>query len=314
LTNLCGAIPYQFGGDGAVALVPPGDERRARVALARTRAFAQREFGLELRVALITVAALAARGGRVLVGRYEPIDGAAYAVFGGGGLARLEAAVKGTGDAELAQLAMVGDLDDGEPPDLTGLSCRWTPVHAADGRMVSLVLRGGDHRALHREIARLAGVARLGALSLDGIRAHWPPKGLMREARARHGRAPLALSVVRVAWESLVAYVFFRLGLRTSAFDAARYVRELTKCAVDFARSDDTLCLVFDCPAGRIEAVRAYLEGERATGRLRYGMQVSDHAVMTCLVGSTESGGHVHFVDGGDGGYTRAATQMKSQA
>ncbi len=34
---------------------------------------------------------------------------------------------------------------------------------------------------------------------------------------------------------------------------------------------------------------------------------------MTCLVASSE-GGHVHFVDGGDGGYTSAATQLKASA
>jgi len=38
LSNELGAIPYQFGGDGAVALVPPGDGARARKILARARA------------------------------------------------------------------------------------------------------------------------------------------------------------------------------------------------------------------------------------------------------------------------------------
>ena len=34
---------------------------------------------------------------------------------------------------------------------------------------------------------------------------------------------------------------------------------------------------------------------------------------MTCLVASAVDNQHVHFVDGGDGGYTKAATQMKAQ-
>ncbi len=42
-------------------------------------------------------------------------------------------------------------------------------------------------------------------------------------------------------------------------------------------------------------------------------MSLSDHAVMTCLVVSVMDGRHVHFVDGGDGGYTRAATAFKAQ-
>ena len=45
---------------------------------------------------------------------------------------------------------------------------------------------------------------------------------------------------------------------------------------------------------------------------LRYGMNVSDTALMTCLVTSTNEGLHVHFVDGGGGGYTNAAKSLKA--
>jgi hypothetical protein len=68
LVNLCGSIPYQFGGDGAVALVPPEHEAEARRVLARTRGFAAREFGLDLRVGIVKVAMLAERAAAVLVG------------------------------------------------------------------------------------------------------------------------------------------------------------------------------------------------------------------------------------------------------
>jgi hypothetical protein len=33
---------------------------------------------------------------------------------------------------------------------------------------------------------------------------------------------------------------------------------------------------------------------------------------MTCLVSSETDGLHVHFIDGGGGGYTRAASQLKA--
>ena len=39
---------------------------------------------------------------------------------------------------------------------------------------------------------------------------------------------------------------------------------------------------------------------------------VSDTALMTCLVTSETEGLHVHFVDGGGGGYTSAARQLKA--
>ena len=53
---------------------------------------------------------------------------------------------------------------------------------------------------------------------------------------------------------------------------------------------------------------------QMAQGVLRYGMNVSQTALMTCLVTSPTDNLHVHFVDGGDGGYTNAAKTMKAQA
>src|SRR5689334_8182795 len=53
LTNLCGTIPYQFGGDGAVVLIPPAFAYPARRVLAAIRSFAAREFSLTLRVGAV---------------------------------------------------------------------------------------------------------------------------------------------------------------------------------------------------------------------------------------------------------------------
>ena len=314
LSNLCGQVPYQFGGDGAVALVPPTDMALARRALARVRSFAARDFELDLRIGIVPVSALTSRGLAVRVGRYEPSPGSAYAVFRGGGVERLENAVKGRGDADLAAEAMVNDSeDDGEPPDLTGLSCRWTPIKAARGSMVSLVLRCADHRQVHAELARLAGLPTLNALQPTSLKAKWPPKGVVREAKARRGRVPLPLMLAATAVITLVAWIFVYYRIPAGKFDPNRYIKETTEGAVDFARADESLCVVFDCPKDKIPLLKEYLDGRVARGELKYGMHLSDHAVMTCLVVSPTDGQHVHFVDGGDGGYTSAATQLKAQ-
>ena len=315
LTNLCGAIPYQFGGDGAVALIPPEFEPAARRALAQTRGLAAREFKLNLRVGLVPVAALSERKLAVLVGRYEPSPGNAYAVFLGDGIDRLERAVKDRGDPILRDLAMIGAVEDEhESPDLTGLSCRWTPLRSARGKMVSLVVRGADHGELHAALTKIAGVESLNAATLANLDARWPPKGLMREAKARRRGASLLRMVLRVAFETFLAFVVIRFRLKVAGFDTDKYKAEMVQNAVNFARSGENLCLVFDCPEDRIDALRAYLDQWVDKGELTYGLHISDHAVMTCLVASSEDNQHVHFIDGGDGGYTAAATQLKARS
>lgn len=315
LVNLCGTIPYQFGGDGAVALIPPQHAEAARRVLARTRRFAKQEFNLEQRVGLAPVQALFDRNVKLFVAKYSPADGSNYAVFFGGGVELMERSVKGRADNTLMALALVPpELDDGEPPDLTGLSCRWTPIKSAHGKMVSLVIKTSDHAIIHAEIARIAGIAGgPHAISVGALKARWPPKGLMREARARKGKKGLAGTVLKVGIETLLAFVVVRYGIKIAGFDPNKYKVEIADVAVDFARSDDNLYMVFDCPDNRVEAVRAFLTERATKGELRFGMSLSDHAVMTCLVVSMMDGRHVHFVDGGDGGYTRAATEFKAQ-
>jgi hypothetical protein len=34
---------------------------------------------------------------------------------------------------------------------------------------------------------------------------------------------------------------------------------------------------------------------------------------MTCFIRRLEEGGHVHFIDGNDGGYAMAAVELKAQ-
>src|ERR1700755_1304175 len=55
-------FPFVFGGDGASFAVAPGDLERAREALAATAAWVKEDLDLEMRVALIPLAAIRAQG------------------------------------------------------------------------------------------------------------------------------------------------------------------------------------------------------------------------------------------------------------
>jgi hypothetical protein len=316
LRNLCAptSIPFLFGGDGAVVMLPPRFAAAGRVELARVRGMAAREFGMSLRVGCVPVAQLRRFGSNVSVGRYEPSPGNSFGVFLGGGVGLLERAVKGRGPAELMALAAVDEsLDDGLPVDLTGLSCRWDTLRSKHGKMLTLILQGGvDLESIYASVIALAGVEDdVRPVRLDTLKVRWPTPGLLLEARARRRGGWLVLSVLRVLAQTLVARIALGRSRPSGAFDPQRYRREITM-NTDFCKHDDTVCFVIDCRLERIEAIRAHIDA-RASGRaLRYGMHVSDSALMTCLVTSANDSLHVHFVDGGGGGYTSAAKNLKA--
>lgn len=318
LKNLCAPtrLPFLFGGDGSVVMVPPAHAQAARLTLARVRGFAQREFGMQLRVAICPVAVLRQHGSEVRVGRFEPTPGNSFGVFVGGGVGMLEAAARGRADADLiARVAVPETLDDGAPVDLDGLSCRWNPLQSGRGRMLTLIIAGAANPGVvHAEVMRRARQGGAAApVRADTLSTSWPPKGLLLEAQTSRRGGPLWTAVLRVLAQTLLARLIFLVGRPIGGFDPKQYLEEVSS-NTDFCKHDDTVSFVIDCPEDCIATIKAYLDQQQAAGLLRYGMNVSQTALMTCLVTAVAGGLHVHFVDGGDGGYTSAAKTMKAQA
>lgn len=309
-------MPYAFGGDGAVLLVPEERWQAVAAALRRTRRLAMSQFALDLRIGMVPMAEIRRRGREVLVAKFELSCGNHLAMFTGGGIELADRLVKDEVEGAPFRLP---EVEDSEPPDLEGLSCRWEPYRALRGRMLTLLVRplAVDGRELQREVVArisrlLAGGGAAAPVQRANMRFVWPPAGLAAEVRLARGRTALWR---RRAWlwlESFVQLIAERFDLRIGPYDAPAYREELRRNS-DYRKLADTLHMVLDCAAEEVAAIERYLEEQRASGRLVYGLHRADRAMMTCLVFSLEEGRHVHFVDGADGGYALAAVQLKAQ-
>ncbi len=318
IKNACAPtpLPFLFGGDGATIMVPGGFGDQARLILARLRGLIQRQFGLDLVVGCLRVADIRAAGHDVCVGRYEPSPGNHFGVFTGGGVSLLEKSIKGRGDVGLQRLSEIPiGLDDGGDVDLSGLSCRWDQLKSARGKMLSVIVLGDD-AALQQTYADIQQLAANGGdphpVTAENLRLKWPPPGYRLEARARHKGGPLWLTTARLLVETLVAHVVITNGFKVGKFDANRYKSEIIT-NTDFCRYDDGLFFVIDCATVAIPKIAAYLEAKKDSGTIRFGLHASETALMTCFVTSTDESLHVHFVDGANGGYTRAAELLKGR-
>jgi hypothetical protein len=304
-------FPFVFGGDGASFAVSGDDEALARAALSSTAAWTRDELGLELRVALVPVAAVKEHGLNVSVARFAPSKNVSYAMFSGGGLAWADRAMK------QGQYAVI-PAGPGVRPDLTGLSCRWNDIPAANGLILSMVVTPVTHgdpkfRALVEELLadleHSAEVARPVPDNAPGI--GWPPPGLDLEARAsRRSGEGLGMRRLRVALSTLIAFVIMRLGIRVGGFDPAVYRRDVVENS-DFRKFDDNLRMTLDCTPALADRIEQRLAKAEADKIARYGLHRQPSAIMTCIVPSIVDSSHVHFVDGAAGGYALAARRLK---
>jgi hypothetical protein len=71
--------------------------------------------------------------------------------------------------------------------------------------------------------------------------------------------------------------------------------------------------MVLDCSEEESIRIEEYLRQGRSRGELSYGIHYSSASLMTCYVNGLGDGDHIHFIDGGDGGYAIAAKQLKQQ-
>ncbi|WP_160006462.1 DUF3095 domain-containing protein [Rhizobium sp. 18055] len=308
-----GDYPFVFGGDGAMVALPGSLEAAAREALAAAQRWAEEDLKLTLRIALVPVSDVRLEGLDVRVARYSASPFVTYAMFAGGGTSWAERQMK---DGRYT----VEPAAAGTRPDLTGLSCRWNPIESRNGEIVSIIAVPGD-RGVTPEFRRLVTdvVAMSGEQSRNGhpVPADGPAlafslKGINREVRATAsvgGRLRQRLSIMIQLGLTVFLHKF---NLKFGTFDARRYKRDVAGNS-DFRKFDDGLKMTLDIDAHRLGLIRALLEKAQADGVARYGLHSQTSALMTCFVPTPLSRDHMHFIDGANGGYAVAASQISGK-
>lgn len=308
------AFPFVFGGDGATFLVPPAKIEAVRHSLAVLKSFSTANFAMGLRVGIMRVKQIHDAGQKIEVARFEIAHGKCTAFIRGGGVSWAEAQIKNPKLSLCIEASNDGSLDA-----LAGLSCRWQPLEATRGRMLAILVqprrKGSEVNPL------LEGVLKKFGQILGGTTDVASPVG----PQNMHYKSFWAC--VKHEWKmnpNKFSKLFFSRLIEIFAciwslkwqlkelFPAAAYQAEIPSHS-DYRKFDDMLRLVLDCSTAQVQEIREYLDEAYARGEVFYGVHESSHALMTCFVENIRPGGHIHFIDGFDGGYALAAKQLKEQ-
>jgi len=312
------SVPHVFGGDGAALCVPGAHEEAVAQALGGARRMAEEEFGLRLDVGIVPVSDLIGQGHTVMVARYRLSDAIEQAVFMGSGLYVAEEQVKADLDGPYGVPRSV----DG-PADFSGLECRWDHVPSRKDEIVALLVHAtgaslqDSARIYDDVIATLRDIYGGGESRpvLHGqLRMTFAPDKLSTEQRVRtHGDGLLGrlLYWPKLWLQTLLGVFFMATDWTTSKTQWGNYKEDL-EAHTDHRKMDGTLRQVLAGTVDQREALEAYLQEQYEQGRLVYGLDTSDAAMVTCLVFQYEKE-HVHFVDGADGGYAHAAQALKER-
>ena len=179
-------LPYVFGGDGALVALAPGEQETPERRSPSCARGAPSDSDSSCAARCVPVADIRAAGHDVRAARFRVSGEAAYAMFSGGGANWADREMK-------AGRFLVPPAPSGAQPDLTGLSCRFLPMRARNGAILSIIAvprSDADPAAFGALVANLiellATQDRGGhPVPVGGPHAKWPPPSLALEARAQ---------------------------------------------------------------------------------------------------------------------------------
>jgi hypothetical protein len=113
------------------------------------------------------------------------------------------------------------------------------------------------------------------------------------------------LTYVRTLADKIFTLFYFKTG------NGKRYLESLVALSDTFV-IDGRINTVISGTRRQRQRMEELLIKMEVNGLIWYGLHTSNASVMSCYVRNLEKG-HIHFVDGADGGYTNAARCMKNK-
>lgn len=302
----------QFGGDGAVAVIPPERVTATREAMAALGWWSAHELDIPLRVGMVPVAALHRQGHVVLAALHDFGNTNVFGQFLGAGVPMAEHWMKA--DAQWRITPQEGDL-----PGLEGLSCRWEPIPPRRGHVLCIIIDpidplGDAVRHVLRRLEQVVTTERAAPLGDGGaLRPVVLPRARLLGIEAKVvARGRRLLRMGRAVLGSAILGVVHRLGGKALGLDAGFYRRKVAERS-DYRKLAGGPRLVLDVTTDEDTRIESLLNEAEAAGLIHFGLARSTATTMTCMVGDFSADRHVHFVDGDGLGYWRASVVLKEK-
>lgn len=302
-------IPFFFGGDGATVLVPNQLLEQALACLLQHQENTRDNFGMELRVGQVPVAELYESQHRIDIAKWQVDPSFAIPVALGSGLAFAEQIVKGEAYA----------LNYQHRPhflDLSGMECRWDKIKPPQDtrEVVCLLVLFTDDKTARQVCKQVIDAIEeeygsrvdRNPISVKRLQLNASVSKMNREAKVKLGRLHL-LEAIRMSIVTFLAR-FFYFQIRPEGRHYLNRIVDLSDTLV----IDGRISTVISGTAAQRTALCQRLDHLERTGAITYGLHVAQESIMSCYVRDREDQ-HIHFVDGADGGYTRAAQQLKEK-
>lgn len=305
------SIPFFFGGDGAVILVPEKLLESGISALIKHQENTAKNFGFNLKIGHISVSEIYENNIELIISKAKISDVFSIPVVLGNGLQYAENHIKQDEDTHLNNLP-----EDQSPLNLEGMECKWNEIKPPKGNqeVISLIVSGcGDQEPskifseVLNAIDKIYGSPkRRKPISVKHLKLSAGLKLLRSEMQVKLGRYNSFYFL-----KNWIKSMFGDIYLKHSRA-GKEYLKKLVELT-DTLTIDGRINTVISGTPKQRAALINFLDKLESSNRIKYGLHVSNASRMSCYVKDMSTDEHIHFVDGADGGYTKAANNLKEK-
>ena len=307
-------LPFVFGGDGATIAIPNLDMDRVHGILKFCKTAVKNAYGLELSAGSIQVKEIREQGYDVSLAKYRLSDLIQQAIFWGDGVSYAEEFIK----SDSYTMRDVPPIE----ADFSGLECRWNRFPAKKDEIVAIIVRvmttdqqekSELYKFCLQKIEEIYGREdEAKPVTIDQLSLTGNPRFLNVEIKLRTEPSTLFKKIkygLKVAYMQLAGRYLMKNSIETKNTRWGDYKKDFIRHA-DFRKFSDTLKLVITGSVDQRTALKNEFEPLFKEGKIVYGLSSSQDAISTCYV-TDYQGYHIHFIDGADGGYAKAAQELK---
>jgi len=300
-------IPYFFGGDGAIFLLPKILLKKITLVLENYSVHIKRNTNLTLRVGHVPVKNLTTHNSSLRIAKHQLTEQLTIPIILGNGLKKAEEIIKDTFVENYASNFKKDLLN------LEGMECRWKQINPSQNKnkVICLLLdavdennQGAVYRDVLTEMDTMFGTFKSRQpIKSNKLKLNYSISNIWREMK---------IILVNKNWMYLfknwITTLIGALYLNLSQ-DGKQYLKQIGQLSHTFML-DGMINTIFTAEQNKIDLFIEYLNQLEKDKKIIYGIHVTHASVMSCYVLDRKTK-HSHFVDGTEGGYTSAAKMFK---
>jgi len=302
-------IPFFFGGDGAIALVPKEILQKTLNALQKHKINTFKNFKLELKTGSLPVKTIYQENIQLKIAKLKVNEDLNIPIVLGDALHYAEDLIKNTiPEQEI--------IPDDKPLDLEGMECKWDKIKPPKigQEVVSLIVISKNDTTSYKIFSEVLQAIddiygsphRRKPITVQRLKLKANLRKINAEMKAKLGKFNLPYLIK--SW--MIGKYGKHIWLKKE--NGKDYLKKLV-ALTDTLTIDGRINTVISGTPQQREALTGYLDNLENSGKIAYGMHVSEESIMSCYVRDISTHEHIHFVDGGNGGYTKAAKSLKAK-